>query len=328
MFHRSPFVTGLVLFASASSSGRERPYEGDEWGRRWDGENRVGTSGMKGGTNSIPPVGYLTAAVGTVLFTSINVWTGIHDITGPATPIRPWMVVSWEYTSAAMILLLLPLLGIASMQAKALFRTSAAAAAAIHIAGWLVFTLLHVGGFVLMRDALYALMASHYDFAGIDSWFYEAPKDAASYAILVMTLTIASSRVDQTTDPAEPVREEPEVSRFTIRDGTRSAYVLPNEIVAANSEGNYVEFYLADARQLLMRTTLAEVERELAPRGIVRVHRSWLVNPGHIRETRSAGSGDRRLLMLGDLEVPASRRYVATLEQGQSGADLQDSHVA
>lgn len=277
---------------------------------------------MKGGTNSIPPAGYLAAAVGTVLFTSINVWTGIHDITGPATAIRPWMVVSWEYTSAAMIVLLLPLLGFASMQARASFRTSAAAAAVIHVAGWLVFTLLHVGGFVLMRDTIYALKGSHYDFAGIDSWFYEAPKDAASYAILVMTLTIASRTPPLESNTGSPT--DLEAQRVTIRDGARTIHALPSEIIAARSEGNYVEFNLLDGRRPLMRATMAEVERMLAVNGFIRVHRSWLVNPDHIRESRSAGSGDRRLLMGGDVEVPASRRYARALDPA-SAPDLQDN---
>lgn len=269
---------------------------------------------MDVGTKRIPLSGYVVAAAGTVLFTTINIWTGIHDLAGSERGINDWMIVCWEYTSATMILLLLPLLGFASLKASAASRMSIPRAAAIHLGGWIIFTLLHVTGFIVLRHGIYAVMGSRYDFSGVDSWAYEAPKDAGSYAILVMTLSIAARRAGRpATSPHTAIDAGPDHPRFTIRDGARSIYVLPAEIVAVSSEGNYVEFHLTDGRRPLMRTTLAEAGRALSTLGLVRVHRSWLVNPEHIRENAPAGSGDRRLLMTGGVEVPASRRYAQAL---------------
>jgi DNA-binding LytR/AlgR family response regulator len=50
------------------------------------------------------------------------------------------------------------------------------------------------------------------------------------------------------------------------------------------------------------------VEQELAPRGFVRTHRSWLVNVGKVTTLKPEGSGDYTV-ELGKQSVPVSRRF-------------------
>jgi DNA-binding LytR/AlgR family response regulator len=84
------------------------------------------------------------------------------------------------------------------------------------------------------------------------------------------------------------------------------------DILAVTSAGNYVEFLLGDGRRLLMRSALSAVESDLADRGFVRTHRSWLVNEKAVTGLTPEGSGDYGVA-LGSLTAPLSRRFPAAL---------------
>ena len=96
---------------------------------------------------------------------------------------------------------------------------------------------------------------------------------------------------------------------FDIRDGSRTIHAPVDDIQAVCSAGNYVEFRMADGREVLMRVTLVQVEAELTAHGFVRTHRSWLVNTRAIAETRRVGAGDFELTLTGGLRAPLSRRW-------------------
>ncbi|MBD5094978.1 MAG: response regulator transcription factor [Subdoligranulum sp.] len=54
---------------------------------------------------------------------------------------------------------------------------------------------------------------------------------------------------------------------------------------------------------LSTRTTLTELERQLAPRGFLRIHKSYLVNMAHIRRLQSTGA-----LLTDGTQLPVSTR--------------------
>ena len=105
---------------------------------------------------------------------------------------------------------------------------------------------------------------------------------------------------------------------FDIRDGARVIRTPVDQILAVTSAGNYVEFLLADGRRPLMRASLARMEAELAPHGLVRTHRSWLVNAARVTELRPETSGDY-LVVLGGVEAPVSRRFPQALARLKAG---------
>ena len=57
-----------------------------------------------------------------------------------------------------------------------------------------------------------------------------------------------------------------------------------------------------------MRSPLSALELELAARGFVRTHRSWLVNAEKVTALKPEGSGDYAV-ELQTLTVPLSRRF-------------------
>jgi DNA-binding LytR/AlgR family response regulator len=85
-----------------------------------------------------------------------------------------------------------------------------------------------------------------------------------------------------------------------------------DELLAVASAGNYVEFVLRDGRRLLMRSPLTALESELSPRGLLRTHRSWIVNAKLVTALKPEGSGDYSI-ELGSLSVPLSRRFPEAL---------------
>lgn len=176
----------------------------------------------------------------------------------------------------------------------------------VHALGVLAYSALHVGVFVLIREAAYALIAgADYHFG--DRFLYEFRKDVLAYSLFVSVFWLCGYMRRRRDEPVRPVS-------FDIRDGARIIRAPLGEILAVASAGNYVEFLLADGRRPLMRATLAAVEVELERFGFVRAHRSWLVNAGRVTGLRPDGSGDWTV-ELGAVEAPLSRRYPQALER-------------
>jgi DNA-binding LytR/AlgR family response regulator len=142
---------------------------------------------------------------------------------------------------------------------------------------------------------------------------YEARKDVLGYALFIGLFSLIDQLLRQ---PGETPVER---ATFDIRDGAKLTRVRLDEILAISSAGNYVEFFLADGRRLLMRSPLRSVESELGPRGFVRTHRSWLVNGKKVTTLKPDGSGDYTV-ELGQQAVPLSRRFPDALAKLRGSA--------
>lgn len=290
------------------------PAPGDARPGGGDGATAPVTSGgrgvMSGVTSGAPPWAFALGAAITLSICSVNVLSQHHD--RPHAPI--WLFCTWEYSSGAVTLLLLPLVARVMRMAGGPGDRGWALFLAIHAVAVVAYSLLHVTGFVLARKAVY-LAAGHapYTFGGFGEWLYEFRKDALSYAL--MGGVFAFSWIVERRDRIGPQAAPPSFpATFDIRDGARVIRTPMAEILAVVSAGNYVEFRLADGRTPLMRATLAAIDAELAPHGFVRTHRSWLVNRAAVREIAPTGTGDARLLLGGGLEAPLSRRYPQAAE--------------
>jgi hypothetical protein len=180
----------------------------------------------------------------------------------------------------------------------------------IHVPGILVFALGHIGGFMLLRRLIAWIAGAHVTWPPfVPLYLYEMRKDALSYLLFVGCFVLLDHLLRQRA-PAVTAPETPDT--FDIRDGAKLTRVRFDDILAVNSAGNYVEFVLDDGRRLLMRSPLSALENELAPRGFLRTHRSWLVNARRVTALKPAGSGDYDVEVT-TLIVPLSRRFPQAL---------------
>ncbi len=223
---------------------------------------------------------------------------------------RAWEPYCWEMTSAASSLALFPavawLLRLAPPGPGRWLKF-----VAVHGAAIFAYSFLHVVGFHGLRRLIYLLVGGHYK--GALDLGYEFPKDLRSYLSLLATLW-AAGVIARLWALAAARRAEPAAEAiFDIKEGTRTIRAPTSEILAATSEGNYVEFRLADGRRPLMRSTLGAIEAALRTHGFLRTHRCWLINPRCVRGLISEGAGDYRVELEGGVEAPLSRRFPEAL---------------
>nr|WP_295105767.1 LytTR family DNA-binding domain-containing protein [uncultured Caulobacter sp.] len=243
------------------------------------------------------------ALVGAIAF--VNVLTIQHDAPRLGT-IRPAI---WETSSALVTFCIFTIPG---AMAFWMVRTRPRwwLAAPAHLVAVLVYSVLHVSGFIVLRKLGHqALLGEHYQFGPLSTEFpYEFRKDMMSYGLATIIFWLALRRSGQKSETLVPAPP----ATFDIQDGARLIRVPVAEILAVRSAGNYAEFALADGRRPLTRSSLSAVLEGLAPHGFVRTHKSWLVNKARVTGLKPEGSGDYAV-ELGALEVPLSRRFPQAL---------------
>ncbi|MEZ4790599.1 MAG: LytTR family DNA-binding domain-containing protein [Flavobacteriales bacterium] len=96
--------------------------------------------------------------------------------------------------------------------------------------------------------------------------------------------------------------------QFTIRDKGREYKVNADDIIYLRAEGNYLCLQLKE-RNHLYRMTMNAVESELDPVRFLRIHRSFIVNTAHIRNTRYSGNNEFIFSMANGERIVSGRSY-------------------
>ncbi|WP_297730868.1 LytTR family DNA-binding domain-containing protein [uncultured Maricaulis sp.] len=113
-------------------------------------------------------------------------------------------------------------------------------------------------------------------------------------------------------DPREFRR--PDFGTLAVKSSGRVEYVPVRDILGATAQGNYIALHLAD-RDVLHRTTMAQLVDALSDAGFVRIHRSHLVNPTRISVARSRGESYRIVELTNGVQLPVSDRYRAEVRE-------------
>jgi hypothetical protein len=268
------------------------------------------TSGEPKGTNGWSrfdwrPWAALVLLGSTVAF--VNATSEIMEAGRDGRDLHPAAPFLWEFSSAVVMLCLAPFIGEAVRRWPPR-REGIVLRCGIHLALTLPYSALHVAGMVGLRKLGYAAVGSFYEFSYghvLREFFYEWRKDVVGYAVIAAVYWYFQNRVGAAAAPTDP--------RIEIRDGGRTFFVPPAEIMLVEAAGNYVEIHTADKTHLV-RGSLATYEARLAAHGFVRVHRSRLVNRARIRAWKPTASGDLELTLDDGRAVAASRRYREALE--------------
>ena len=95
---------------------------------------------------------------------------------------------------------------------------------------------------------------------------------------------------------------------FTIREKGREYKAIVDDIVLLQAEGNYLCLRMKD-RNHLYRMTMNSVGYELDPSRFLRIHRSFIVNTAHIRNTRYSGNNEFIFTMANGELIVSGRSY-------------------
>jgi hypothetical protein len=275
------------------------------------------TDGAPSGTSGKPPfrAPFQLGPWGLIVLVSlpvaiVNATSVLIEMRRVDVQVHPAEPFFWEFSSAAILVLMAPLVGRA-VRRWPLEGAGIWTSLAIHLALTLPFAVVHVLGLWAIRQGFYTLIGGDYDFFsdGIGlTLLYEWRKDVITYAIFVAVFT-ASLWLERRRAAAESA---PPPERIEIREGGRTLFLAPADILFLEAAGNYVEVHTAAAAHLV-RGTLAAWDQKLAPLGFVRIHRSRLVNKAQVSASESTGSGDFEVTLSNGKKLQGSRRFRAGL---------------
>jgi signal transduction histidine kinase len=126
----------------------------------------------------------------------VGLYQGLNAAIGEGSDVATWKPFVWEFSSALIVMLLVPLVYRFEQRFRVDSRPRSRVVLA-HIGGLLVFSSVHTAVMISLRQLAYAAVGESYDFGSVGvRWFYEFQKDVLLYSvILVVCFAIREFRV-------------------------------------------------------------------------------------------------------------------------------------
>ena len=102
-------------------------------------------------------------------------------------------------------------------------------------------------------------------------------------------------------------------ARLAIKDGGKTTWLEQPDIEWIEAAGDYMCVHAAGVTHI-MRKTMKELEQELDPELLVRIHRSTIVNVKQVKEMRSHINGEYFLTLKNGHTIKLSRNYKDKLQ--------------
>jgi hypothetical protein len=234
-----------------------------------------------------------------------------------------WEPVIWEYSSALMLLALVP--AQLAFDRRFPFQAESWRRAVVgHLLATVPYSLIHVSGMVGLRHLAYGVAGAQYDFG---YWpkelLYEYLKDIRTYAGTVTVVYLyrflllrlrGEARLLTAPDTGPPAEAIERPSRFLVRKLGAEFLVAAHDIEFLEAAENYVNLHVR-GRVYPLRSTMTAIQERLDPERFVRVHRRYIVNLDCLDQIEPLDTGDARLLLKNGSRVPCSRRYRSALRQ-------------
>ncbi|MFT4830615.1 MAG: two-component system LytT family response regulator [Psychroserpens sp.] len=93
--------------------------------------------------------------------------------------------------------------------------------------------------------------------------------------------------------------------KITINTDGRLLFLENDEVLYAESDGNYTTLYLSDGQKILLTKKLKEVNEMLPKENFFRVHNSYIINLNKIKEFLKT---DGYVVLQSDHKIPVSRQ--------------------
>jgi len=282
------------------------------------------TSGGESGTNGkagFRPGPWTAIALLTIPVVLVNATSALIEMQRAGLRVHPAEPFIWEITSASVLVLMAPLVGMAVKRWPLLPGPGLMISLVIHAALTVPFSLAHVAVMLPIRHLAYALAFNWpYEFFGGGTWItliYEWRKDLLTYAIFAAIYTFYAWLQAREAAAQSPTAAAAE--RIEVREGGRTVFLMPADILYLEAAGNYVTLHTAGSSHLV-RGTLTDWDHRLSgggqaspPLPFVRIHRSRIVNRAHISAIRGTPSGDFEVTLTSGKSLTGSRRFRAGL---------------
>jgi two-component system, LytTR family, response regulator len=106
--------------------------------------------------------------------------------------------------------------------------------------------------------------------------------------------------------------------RLVVRSGQELLFVAVRDIDWIGAADNYVELHVG-SQVLLLRETLASVERRLSPASFARIRRDAIVNLARVRSVRPGEDDDFEIVLHDGRTLPLGRTYRARVTERWQG---------
>lgn len=104
------------------------------------------------------------------------------------------------------------------------------------------------------------------------------------------------------------------LARFAVRSGGKTFFVNSVDVRWIQAAENYVQLHTATAGHLV-HATMQSLLGVLDPEVFVRIHRSIIVNIGHVRQIEAAAHGDHLLMLDNGVQIQSSRTYAEVIRK-------------
>jgi DNA-binding LytR/AlgR family response regulator len=101
--------------------------------------------------------------------------------------------------------------------------------------------------------------------------------------------------------------------RLAIKVGGKILFIHLGDVVSIQAQGSYV-LLQRDASSHLLRESISVVAEKLGPYGLIRIHRSVLVNAAFVEGIRPFSTGEYGLQVKGGKEYTVTRTYKKNLK--------------
>jgi len=225
-----------------------------------------------------------------------------------------WEPFVWELSSAISMLMLFPLL-VLFLRKVPLDWLAIKASLFHYFLASIVFSLCHVLIMVGIREVIYFVMNSSYDFGDIGfELFYEYRKDLWSFIffiVLIHAYQFIFSRLQGEANPVAQSEDEnmnQNFDRLLVKKLGKEFIIKVEDIEWLEASGNYVNLHIK-GRIYPTRATLSKLIEHISAKGFCRIHRSHAINLEYLESITPLSSGDSEVKLNTGKTLKLSRRY-------------------
>ncbi|WNH54393.1 LytR/AlgR family response regulator transcription factor [Stenotrophomonas oahuensis] len=136
---------------------------------------------------------------------------------------------------------------------------------------------------------------------------------AADYLLKPVDADRLAMALDRTRRLIAPPPPATSGEGLAVKQGSRTEFLDPARIDYIDMAGHYACVHVG-AQVHLLRESITELAAQLGGAGLLRVHRSVLVNPQRVYALCERRNGDAMLELAGGVQLPLSRTYRKALE--------------